>query len=395
MTSPLTATFWLASIMTAAPGFIFVAEVLAAALPSRSRQKPAPKRSPQIAVLIPAHNEGAGIGPTVQHVKGLLGQDDKLIVIADNCSDDTAEQARAHGATVLERTNAHERGKGYALSFGALALAENPPEVVVIMDADCRVRRGTLVQLAELAYSENRPTQAIYLMDRAKGSSPISGISAFAFLVRNWVRPLGLKRLGFPCLLTGTGMAFPWAVYRDAPPTESFLVEDLLLGHELAILGTPPLLDESTFVGSELPSGDAASFKQRRRWEHGQLSVLRTITPRLLAAGFKSGKPGLLALALDGLVPPLALLVSLQLFATSAIVLATILGAPAGPAWFSGGALVFLGVSVLVVWAIYGRALLPARELLFIPKYILWKLPLYRSFARSGAHREWERTERP
>lgn len=391
----LSALFWLASGITAAPALLFSCEVALAALPGRTRRKPPSARPIPIAVLIPAHNESSGIGPTVSHIKGQLRATDRLIVVADNCTDDTAARAREAGAEVLVRTDAEKRGKGYALSFGAQALSHEPPEIVLIVDADCRVQRGSLERLANLAYVENRPTQAIYLMNRPAGSSPISGISAFAFLVRNKVRPLGLKRLGLPCLLTGTGMAFPWSIYRDAPPTHDFLVEDLLLGHELALKGTPPLLDEETVVVSELPSGEAASFKQRRRWEHGQLSVLRTITPRLLSAGLRRGNLGLIALALDGLVPPLALLVFLQLGMTSILWLGVPLGMPSGPAWLASGALSLMGLCVLWAWGRHGRGLLPPRDLLFIPKYILWKVPLYRTFARSGAHSEWERTERP
>jgi glycosyltransferase involved in cell wall biosynthesis len=390
-----TALLWLASGATAGPTLIFTAEVALAALPSRSRRRTLDSTPLRVAVLVPAHNESRGIGPTVRHIKEHLLPTDRLIVVADNCTDDTAHQAREGGAEVLVRTDPERRGKGYALSFGAEFLSADPPEVVIIMDADCRVREGSLLGLARLALAENRPTQATYLMDRPPGSSPISGISAFAFLVRNKVRPLGLKHVGFPCLLTGTGMAFPWLIYRDAPPTHNFLVEDLLLGHELAIRGTPPLLDEDTLVLSELPSGEAASFKQRRRWEHGQLAVLRSVTPRLLGAGVKKGNLGLIALALDGLVPPLALLVFLQSFATAALWATVGLGAPAGPAWLGLGALTGMGFAVLWAWVRYGRGLLPARELLFIPKYILWKIPLYRAFARSGAHGEWERTERP
>jgi cellulose synthase/poly-beta-1,6-N-acetylglucosamine synthase-like glycosyltransferase len=395
MAAPLVQTaLWLLSGAASAPALIFSAEVALSSLPKQKTRQPSPPNPLRLAVLVPAHNEAAGIGATVVHLQGQLGPTDRLLVIADNCTDDTADVASALGAIVLRRTDPERRGKGYALSFGADALRDAPPDVVIIMDADCRVQRGSLRSLAELAVHKHRPTQAVYLMDRPENGSPLAGISAFAFLVRNWLRPLGLKRLGFPCLLTGTGMAFPWEIYRDAPPTHSFLVEDLLLGHELAIRGMPPLLDEATIVNSELPVGDAASFKQRRRWEHGQLSVLKEVTPRLLSEGVKQGRAGLVALAVDGFVPPLALLVFLQSVAVIGLVIAGFLGATWGPAALAGATLSWMGMSVLWAWSKYGRALVRGRDLLFIPKYILWKIPLYRTFARSGAHGEWERTER-
>lgn len=347
-----------------------------------------------MAIIVPAHDESLGIAETVIHLRGTLGANDRLIVIADNCTDDTAAKARGAGAEVIERMNATERGKGFALSYASGELGRDPPDVVLVMDADCRVQSGTLRELAALAHAKNRPVQAVYLMERARSGGALSGISAFAFLVRNWVRPLGMKRLGFPCLLTGTGMAFPWELFRDAPATHGFLVEDLLMGHELALLGAPPLLDDSTRVDSSLPEADAASFKQRRRWEHGQLTVLKTIAPRLLGAGILRLNPGLLALALDATVPPLALLVVLELATVSISLVGFWLGGAVLPLTIALATFATMTTVVLLAWFTHGRKLLTPRELLSIPGYILWKIPLYRSFLKTGAHRDWERTDR-
>ena len=227
----------------AVPAGVLCAESLAALVPSRKPARAAAGPRPRMAILVPAHDEEEGIGRTVTALRSELGPGDRLLVIADNCSDATAARARAAGAEVAERSDPDRRGKGYALSFGAKRLADAPPDVVVVMDADCRVERGTLEMLARAAHESARPVQAVYLMHSGE-RDPRSAVSEFAFLLRNWVRPLGLARLGCPCQLTGTGMAFPWPLFRDAPATESFLVEDLLMGHELALLGSAPVLAE-------------------------------------------------------------------------------------------------------------------------------------------------------
>jgi cellulose synthase/poly-beta-1,6-N-acetylglucosamine synthase-like glycosyltransferase len=346
-----------------------------------------------MALLVPAHDEEDGIARTVTALRSELGPGDRLLVIADNCHDRTADRAREAGAEVAERTDPARRGKGFALSFGAKVLASDPPDVVVVMDADCRVERGTLEMLAREAHATGNPAQAVYLM-HAPERDPRSAVSEFAFLLRNLVRPLGLARLGCPCQLTGTGMAFPWPLFRDAPATESFLVEDLLMGHELALGGNAPALCEDVWVAADFPTRESASLKQRRRWEHGQLAVLLGTAPRLLLGGLRQAKPGLVALGLDALVPPLALFVVLEGGA---------LGLGVAVAAFGGGtmplALAALGTSALFVgvgaaWASRGRDLLRVADLAAIPGYVLWKLPLYGSFVRKGAHREWERTER-
>ncbi|HEX6277565.1 MAG TPA: glycosyltransferase family 2 protein, partial [Polyangiaceae bacterium] len=237
------------------------------------------------------------------------------------------------------------------------------------------------------------PTQAVYLM-HAEKRDPRSAISEFAFLLRNLVRPLGLARLGCPCQLTGTGMAFPWPLFRDAPATESFLVEDLLMGHELALLGSAPLLAEHVAVGADFPTKDSASLKQRRRWEHGQLAVLLGTAPRLLAFGLRRGNLGLVALGLDALVPPLALFVVLQggALALGGVVMAA--GGSLVPLSIAAFGASALALGVGAAWATRGRDVLGLADLAAIPGYVFWKLPLYGSFVRQGAHREWERTER-
>lgn len=375
------------------PATVLCVEALGSLLPPARRARSDGGRSFRMAILVPAHDEATTIEATVRALLGELAPGDRLLVIADNCSDDTAERARAAGAEVAPRRDPERRGKGYALTFGTEVLGRDPPDVVVVMDADCRVERGGLRELAAVALESDRPAQAIYLM-RPSAERGLPRVSAFAFLVRNLVRPRGLARLGFPCQLTGTGMAFPWHLFRDAPPTAGFLVEDLLLGHELAILGHPPLLCPEVGVGSELPASDQASLKQRRRWEHGALTVLVQNVPRLLSEGWKQRNIDLVALALDAAVPPLAFLVILGAgtMGVTAVV-ATVTGS-ATPLVLAlaGGGLITLGLGC--AWVAHGRELLTLRDLSTVPGYVVWKIPLYLKFLQSGAHSEWERTDR-
>ena len=90
--------------------------------------------TPRTTVIIPAHNEEGGIAATVAAIKP-SGVD--ILVVADNCTDATAKRAREAGATAVERHDATARGKGYALAFGREALRRDPPDVVIILDADC------------------------------------------------------------------------------------------------------------------------------------------------------------------------------------------------------------------------------------------------------------------
>jgi glycosyltransferase involved in cell wall biosynthesis len=161
-----------AAIVLLGLAFVFASQCLLGSLRWRQRQPPQPSSRPRLAVLIPAHNESAGIAGTIHNLLPQLTTGDRLVVIADNCTDDTAQAARqaASEATataevlILERHDPEHRGKGYALAFGRAALTAEPPEVVVFVDADCRVTSGTVADLAAWAHETGRPIQADYLL---------------------------------------------------------------------------------------------------------------------------------------------------------------------------------------------------------------------------------------
>jgi cellulose synthase/poly-beta-1,6-N-acetylglucosamine synthase-like glycosyltransferase len=380
-------------VLLLVPCLVLMVECLAAILPARRAAEGA--GAARTAILIPAHDEEGGIGATVTGLLPELGSGDRLIVIADNCGDGTAAAARSAGATVIERTDAERRGKGFAIAFGLQSLDADPPEVVVLVDADCRISPGGVARLAALARARDRPVQAEYLLAAPPRPTPLAVVSGLAVLVRNRVRPRGLARLGLASQLTGSGMAFPWQVLRHAPETGSNLVEDLVMGLQMALGGHAPLGCPEVQVTSELPAGNQAARKQRRRWEHGQLATLVHYGPRLLAAGLQRGRLDLLGLGLDLVVPPLALLVMMLMAFLGVAGLAALLHwvswAPAG---MGAAALAALALGVGAAWARFGRQTLPFRFLVVVPFYVLWKIPLYVSLLVGRKQKTWERTAR-
>jgi cellulose synthase/poly-beta-1,6-N-acetylglucosamine synthase-like glycosyltransferase len=384
------------AICAALPSLWFFIECMLGAL---YRPEPPPLQAAEgvrVAVLMPAHNESAGIALTVQALTPQLSPTTELWVVADNCTDDTAQLAARSGkhVHVLERHDTERRGKGYALAYGLDQLAAQPPDVVVIMDADCEVSAQGIARLAQRALQVNAPVQADYVLTPAQRPSGRSVVSALAFLVKNRARPRGLAALGQPCLLTGTGMGFPWEVLRKAPPTDDHLVEDMVMGLELAHLGHAPRLCPDVCVTSALPEKEKAASSQRKRWEHGHLATMLSHCPRLFARGIASRRLDLIALALELCVPPLSLLVLMLVAATGVCAVAAILGASGAPLAITVLSLMAIGTGVLAAWLAYGRELVRARDLLAIPLYVLWKLPLYFSFFTKGKQRAWERTER-
>ena len=394
---------WLAlavSALLCLPVLVLLVQVLAASF-GRARQlgfKPteAADQRPHIAVVMPAHNEALGIREAIASVLPQLRQGDRLVVVADNCSDDTAQVALAAGAEVIERFDTELRGKGYALDFGVRSLgsAPTPPDVVIIIDADCTVEPGALQALSAACADKGRPIQALYLMHSPPGAGLKTRIAELAWVVKNHVRPLGSALLGWPCQLMGTGMAFPWWLIRNAPLASGHIVEDMQLGLDLAAAGHPPLFMPSAVVSSQFPSQAEGTASQRTRWEHGHLSVIAAHAPRLLWQAARKGQGALLAMVLDLCVPPLASLVLALLgWCVLSGVLAALTGvfAPAVLAW-SG--LVALGLAVLVAWVRFAPQVVSGRELLSVPAYVFGKLPIYLKFLLKKGQVEWVRTKR-
>jgi cellulose synthase/poly-beta-1,6-N-acetylglucosamine synthase-like glycosyltransferase len=371
---------------------VLVVEIVAALLPVR-KDRDVTAHRPACAVLIPAHNEEAGITRTLAAVETQLRPGDRVVVVADNCSDRTADVARAAGATVVERQDSSRRGKGYALDCGVGALKADTPAVVVILDADCVMLEGSLDRLVHQVAATGRPAQAAYTMEAPATGGSSSRLAAFLFTLKNTVRPRGLARIGMPCLLTGTGMAFPWHCLRSAPLASGNIVEDMQLGIDLAIAGQAPVFCARARVRSELPCSAAGAASQRTRWVHGHLRTLATQTPRLLAAAIRSQRPGLLGLALELSVPPLSALVLAWLAILVALTAGCLAGGPALPLAMATAACTAALFALLAAWWRFGREHLSAADLLVVPMELASRLPiLFRFLVRPQA--AWVRTAR-
>jgi len=330
-------------------------------------------------ILIPAHNEAEIIAETLNSIKGQLSGKGNLIVIADNCSDNTEQIVRGLGVEAVSRSDLTNQGKGFALGFGIQHIGnlEEKPDALIILDADCLVSAGKISNLAAKSIELNRPVQGLYLMHSKKTAGIGQKVAEFAWLVKNKVRPLGYKRLNFLCQLMGSGMAFPWSLVDADMFSSANIVEDLELGIKYTIEGHPPFFHPAVTVSSFFPLDAKGQKSQRMRWEHGHLATLVNLVPRLLKYGLKKRNIDGVALAADLLVPPLSLLAILLLILNSICMVYATTNGDTVPLIVSLLLLVLFNVEVLVAWRYFGRDILRLGELLYIPVYIVKKIPLY------------------
>ncbi len=392
MSTALAILLGCAAALLLVPVCVLFIEVLFA-LSRRAAGEPRTGERPRLAILIPAHNEASVIAATLRAVLAQLRDGERVLVVADNCSDETARIAIAEGAAVVERTDTEHRGKGYAIDHGLRQLAADAPDVVVIVDADCTVAAGAIDLLARRCAATGRPVQALYLMRAPISAGLKLRVAELAWLIKNQVRPAGLHRLHLPCHLTGSGMAFPWGCILKAKVASGHIVEDLQLGIDLARMGSAPLFCPEALVTSEFPLSPEGVRTQRQRWEHGHLATLLGEAGGLLLHAIRSRDAQAASLALDLSVPPVALLTLLVVLACCAGVALEALTGIRVPLELTLAELLMITSAIVLSWARYGRAVLSLRELTFAPIYVLSKVPLYGRFL-ANRQREWIRSKR-
>jgi hypothetical protein len=274
---------------------------------------PPPEPSPQgvrVAVLVPAHNEEAGISAAVA---GLTAQDHPphlldVIVIADNCSDQTAALAAAAGAAVWERDARDAPGKGQALTWALDRLWRELPQTdaVVIVDADCAASPNLCSAIAAEIGAGADAVQVLYEVSNP-AESPTAGLRAAGFALKHVIRARGRARLGLSCNLFGTGMGFSAALLRRVPWPQS-VTEDTELFVRLTRAGYHVAYADGARVTSPMPASADAAAEQQLRWESGNAQLARRELPGLVWQALRTGDVQCLGAAAEVALPAQSLM---------------------------------------------------------------------------------------
>jgi len=347
-------------------------------------------------VVVPAHDEEQGIAATVRSLLAIDYPPElrRVVVVADNCSDATADRARQAGAEVLVRQDRERRGKGYALEYAfAASLAGGRVDAVVVVDADSDVSRNLLRAFAARLEAGAPAIQAYYGV-RNPDASWRTRLMAVALAMFQLLRSLGRERLRCSTGLRGNGMCFSVRVLEEVPHEAFSIVEDLEYGIRLGLAGhRVHFAGEAHVLGDMAVGGEAASV-QRRRWEGGRLQMATRFGVPVLLRGLRAGDRVLVDLGLDLLVPPFAYLGAAAAAGTAASLLASWLaGHLLWPVWPWVASLAALILYVVRGWWLSGTGIRGLMGLAAAPAYLMWKLGLMLR-SRKGASQAWVRTPR-
>ena len=274
--------FWISIILVNAilvPYFMFLLVIAIAALLPRKKLDLSKDPVSKFLFLIPAHDEEAGISHAVGNCLGVNYPRSlfEVMVIADNCTDQTAAQARNAGARVVERFDDVRQSKGYALNDQIDRLETGGElsawDAVVIVDADTTVSRDLLRAFDSDLRRGIDWIQAYYTVANPD-SSWRTRLITYAFSLFNGVMPLGKSRLGVSSALNGNGMCFSVRGLRKVPWRSRGLVEDMEYAWDVRLAGGKIAFQPDVSIRAEmLSSGGRASANQRKRWEFGRWQI--------------------------------------------------------------------------------------------------------------------------
>ncbi|MBI3580283.1 MAG: glycosyltransferase family 2 protein [Ignavibacteriales bacterium] len=378
-------------------GYLALLSVLALTVKIRSEFPVAHRRI--FAVVIPAHNEELVIENTLKSLFALEYRSElfEIIVIADNCTDRTAEIARSLGAIVYERTDKINKGKGRALRwcFEKLLNSSFDYDAFVVVDADSVVSKNFLEVMNFYLERKAQVVQASDLVQPQPGAwSP--EVTRIALALYNYVRPLGRKVLGCSAGLRGNGMCFSVDVLRAIPWEAYSITEDLEYGLTLLLHGVPAVFAPEATLYAKMPVKAKHAESQRARWEMGRMPLIRRYGIQLLREAMRKRSFPLLDAYIDLVTPAFVNMLVVSFGMLTMTSLLSLVGVGGAQQFIFPWSMVVLAGMVHVLTGLVAvdadRAMYKA--LLYFPRYAVWKLLLYVKLLVYGLPEEWIRTYR-
>jgi cellulose synthase/poly-beta-1,6-N-acetylglucosamine synthase-like glycosyltransferase len=346
----------------------------------------------RFAVLVPAHNEEELLPSLLRS----LQRNDypremfDVYVVADNCTDGTADVGRNLGAVVFERRDTSRLGKGYALQWllRQIPVTGKRYDAFVFLDGDTEVTPNFLAALDARFQKGSQAVQSYYGVSNAF-QTPVSSLRYIALVLKHKVRPSGRQALGLSTGIFGTGMAFTRHVMEACSWDAFSLAEDIEYFMKLTDLGVRVDFAPEATVWSDMPTSLQGARSQNLRWEKGRVHMAAKYGPRFVKEGLLEGDKVKLDAAIEQAIPPLSLLAAAAgLFFCVALLVKNV--------WVIGLALIGLGALFGHVFLGMRSARVPKRAyrmLVYAPLFILWKAPVYARALLPGKT-QWVKTQR-
>lgn len=269
-----------------------IAGLMTSASPDANNATDAENGRNRFLVFVPAHDEGEYLRPTLRSLRKLDYPPDRfhIVVIADNCTDDTAAIAEQEGCEAWIRTNPDLRGKGHALTWAFERVSALSFDAVVVVDADT-------VGSANLLQAFDRDLSHGYKAMQARDNLE------FPPETPHWLRLISrATKNAQDCYVTGprsrfnlyqglqgTGFCLSTQTLKEVPWRANSICEDLEYGLELARNGVSVHFVEDASVSATMTGQVKHASGQRQRWAGGSYALIAKSLPDFFWRSFRKG----------------------------------------------------------------------------------------------------------
>lgn len=262
----------------------------------RFKDRHVPKAAHTMGVVIAARNESAVIANLIASVRACDYPQDKItiFVIADNCTDNTAELCRSLGCTVFERSDTKNIGKGYALHYLFERLHTDPqyaglvPEAYIVLDADNLVKPDFITEMNR-AFDGGYEMVTSYRNTKNFGANWLSAGYGYWFLHEARHLSNSRRSFGVSCAISGTGFLISSEVVKKFDNWKFFtLTEDIECSTNYALAGRKVGYAPDAELYDEQPVKFSQAWRQRERWAKGFYQVFGKNGGKLILGCFKS-----------------------------------------------------------------------------------------------------------
>jgi hypothetical protein len=352
-------------VLLALPAFVCAAYLFWLSVLVRPAPPEPPHTEPRMKfdLLVPAHNEEERIGETIRSL-GAIDYPERLVrvvVIADNCTDNTYDVAQQAGAIVLTSSDPKTRGRGHALAQGIdLTMRDGIADAVVVIQAGAEVSPNLLSAFATRLSAGAQCVQSA-LRVKTPEASRQSRLMVLVTAVFRTLRSLARQRLSLSVRAGASGTAFSRAVLGSVPQDASSLGREGEWAVRLGMAGYRVFYAHEAWVATDAGPED------------DQIEVARMHLGALARTAFAKKDPVLFDLAMEVATPPVTILVLATLLGWI-VSLAWAKHHTALPAYVWGLALYFLLFHVVRGWALSELGMSGLASFAYAPAYMVQRI---------------------